>query len=112
MNNILLWILAICQLLDGFLTYVGIKHFNTTEIEGNPLVRHLVEISDHFVGLLAVKALALFIIFVLSFIYGGKRQRLSKALLGLTCIYVIVVLMWVYILTRECGLNMCIGSIL
>lgn len=112
MNRFLLWVLAICQLFDGVLTYIGITHFQTFEAEGNPLIKFLMHMSNGFVGLLAVKSVALFIIFVLSYVYGKKDMKMSKGLLFLTCIYLVAVILWFYVLGQECGIDMCVRSIL
>jgi hypothetical protein len=110
-NIILLWTLAICQLLDGILTYIGITHFGTFDAEGNPLIKMLMHMTSGFAGLLMVKSIAIFIIFLLSYVYGNRKHKLSKALLFLTCVYLFAVILWLYVLGVECGINLCVSSL-
>lgn len=92
----MLALLAILQVLDGVLTYIGVSHQYADE--GNPIVLFLMGHLGILGGLIAVKTTALlFILFV------HKRKingRISSVLLACNVAYIVVVASWVLILTQ------------
>ena len=57
-------LVAILQILDGVLTAMGMMHFGTP-VEGNPILRFMMDCIGIFPTLIAIKALAIGIIVTL-----------------------------------------------
>lgn len=93
-------ILALLQVADGYLTAVGIYHFGT-DIEGNILLRHLMESYGFIPTLVIAKTIALGIIALLCSMSGYVRW-LSTALKMVIAIYLVgAVIPWCYIVSNH-----------
>ena len=79
------WLLIIFQILDGLFTILGISFFGV-EIEGNPLVRQIIEVIGPNFGIGLVKLSTIAIIFCIC-VFGCKVTWLTRALAGVSCIY-------------------------
>lgn len=105
LNNevfVLLAILFLLQIADGTLTLIGVYTFGTLEIEGNPLVKSIMEYLGPFTGIFLVKSVACIII---GFVYNVLRQLgptvplIAKGAIYLTIYcYLYAVVVWIYIL--------------
>jgi len=92
--------LAFLQILDGFLTAVGMAQFGI-HMEGNTLLRVLMNEVGYIPALIAVKSLALGVIFGLC-TYAPKIRWLKTAFQGIIALYVVAaILPWSVILTME-----------
>ena len=80
-------ILALMQVLDGVLTYWGVSRFGTG-VEGNPLVKSLIETFGAEPTLFSLKLLGVF----LSWVF--VKLRAAKALVFMAGLYSGVVLIW------------------
>lgn len=89
--------LAVLQAMDGILTSVGVSRYGPA-IEGNPLLRALIEEYGHTPTLALTKIFAIFVVIALTFMADGIPW-VKKALGALTCVYLFgAVLPWTYIL--------------
>lgn len=92
-------ILFIFQLLDGYLTYLGVTEYNTLDIEGNLLIRYLMSHLGVEGGLIFAKALACLIIFIM---YNNIQDFKSKWFLSVLCFvllfYLAAIVLWVLLL--------------
>lgn len=80
-------LLIILQVLDGLFTFWGIENFGT-KVEGNPLVKSLIESWGPEQVLITIKLFAVgIIIFLMS-------QKALKPLIFIAGAYVAVVYMW------------------
>ncbi len=90
-------ILILCQALDGFLTSVGIDRFGIG-VEGNPLLRNLMEEFGHIpvLALLKTSAVALVIIMTL---LASRMLWIRHAMLAVTGVYLLAAIVpWTYLL--------------
>ena len=89
-------ILAVIQLLDGYLTGVGVYHFGT-EVEGNILLRTLMESFGLIPTLISTKALALGIIAGLC-LMAYRVRWLKAAFKGIIALYLVAAIIpWCWI---------------
>lgn len=90
-------LLCLLQVLDGVFTFIGVSRFGL-EIEGNPLVRFLMESFGYATALAGIKGIATLI--VLFLIYLAKEiSWMNKALSAVSVVYVLTaILPWTYIL--------------
>lgn len=89
--------LAVLQAMDGILTSVGVSRFGPA-IEGNPLLRALIEEYGHTPTLALTKIFAIFVVIALTFM-ADSIPWVKKAMGALTCVYLFgAVLPWTYIL--------------
>lgn len=88
-KELILWAsaLAILQILDGLLTFWGVSNFGPN-VEGNPLVKSLIEKFGADAALLSIKLFGIF----LSFLF--VKLEAHKVLIFLTGLYGGVVLIW------------------
>jgi uncharacterized membrane protein len=91
--------LAICQVMDGLLTYVGLGILGI-HMEGNLFLRELMHAYGMAPTLLGAKLLA--IIFVISLaLFAHKRRWVRPLILIMTAIYLLLaVLPWIYLISR------------
>lgn len=93
-------ILAVLQLLDGSLTAIGVYHFGT-DIEGNRLLRHLMEGYGFIPTLIVAKGIALGIIVALCSM-SSYVQWLNAALKLVIAVYLLgAVIPWCYIVSNH-----------
>jgi len=93
-------ILAILQILDGYLTAIGVYHFGT-DIEGNIFLRFLMESYGFVPTLVVTKTLALGIIGILCSMCTQVSWR-NSALKGVIAIYLVgAVIPWCYIVSQH-----------
>jgi len=85
----LVTLLIVCQVLDGFLTYFGVKRFGI-EGEGNPLLRYLMSLYEPLTVLLVVKILAI-ILLVILYMKDIFTPEEYKMLFLVPCLYVILI---------------------
>ena len=96
MTKLQLIILIALQFLDGILTYSGIIKFRTAAVEGNPIVRQIIELSGPIFGLTAVKLLA---ILTIIFLYRYIKDDTGKYYFNFIIFaYSFAVISWIYIL--------------
>lgn len=90
-------ILATLQVIDGILTGIGVMHFGTS-IEGNAVIRNLMEIIGAGYALVIVKVIALGVVALLCKM-STKISWLGLAMKGVIALYLCAaVLPWSYIL--------------
>ena len=93
-------LLAIFQVLDGFLTYVGLTLLGV-EMEGNVFLRKLMEVYGTHWALFFSKLFALALVIILTG-YSHKRKWIRPIIAGLCIIYlVLAVIPWTYILASS-----------
>ncbi len=93
-------ILAVLQILDGYLTAIGVYHFGT-DIEGNMLLRHLMESYGFVPTLVIAKTIALGIIVMLCSM-SSYVHWLGSALKLVIAIYLVgAVIPWCYIVSKH-----------
>ena len=89
--------LSILQALDGLLTALGVSRFGTS-IEGNPLLRTLMEEFGYVPTLASMKIAAVGIIGILA-ILAKEVPWIPTALKGVCGIYLVMAIIpWTYIL--------------
>jgi hypothetical protein len=92
--------LAVLQILDGYLTAIGVYHFGTS-IEGNPLLRACMESYGFVPTLLVAKTIALAIIALLCTL-SARVWWLRTAMKGMIAIYLVAaVIPWCFILSGK-----------
>lgn len=91
--------LAICQVMDGLLTYMGLTILGV-HMEGNIFLRELMHAYGMALPLLCAKLLA--IVFVISLaLFAHKRRWVRPLILIMTAIYLLLaVLPWIYLISR------------
>lgn len=90
-------LLAIFQALDGLFTSIGVSRYGV-EVEGNPLLRHLMEEFGAIEALTIVKLVAIGIVVILTFL-ARKVTWIKGAMGAITCIYLLAAIIpWTYIL--------------
>jgi len=96
-----LYILLLCQPLDGILTYMGVIRWGTIA-EGNPIVKMAIEhfgVITALVFLKSISAIIAVLLLVKSDFFFSKNKNFSDCLLILvTLLYIIAVVTWIYIL--------------
>jgi hypothetical protein len=91
------YLLLLFQVLDAVLTYVGVMSFGTG-MEGNPMIRVLMDAVGPFAGILIVKSLAVVFIICL-WNLRDKVRWISKATVLLSIYYLFfAILPWSFIL--------------
>jgi len=86
--------LAICQLLDGMLTYVGLSIFGI-QMEGNAFLGMLMEAYGSFPVLFVTKLIALVLVGILT-IYSHRRHWFRPVIAFLCLLYlVLAVFPWI-----------------
>lgn len=89
--------LASLQAADGVLTSIGVTRFGTS-IEGNPVLRQLMEHFGHIPTLAILKLIAIIIVLSLTYL-AQRRPWVHNAMGALTCVYLVAaILPWTYIL--------------
>ena len=92
-------ILVVCQLLDGLLTYAGLRLYGV-HMEGNAFLKELMIAYGTFTALFLVKLFAVLCIITLT-IFAHKRKWIRPLIAGVCGIYLMLaVFPWVYILSR------------
>jgi hypothetical protein len=90
-------VLALLQALDGVLTSLGVSRYGIA-VEGNPLLRSLMEHFGHIPTLSLVKLIAISFVIVLS-TYAKRLPWVQNAMGAISCIYLFTaILPWTYIL--------------
>ena len=94
--------LASLQVMDGYLTSLGIAHFGI-EREANILIRELMKIIGASYTLILVKSFAIVVVVLLTMI--ARKQRMFKPVINVLCaIYLLAAIIpWMYILKTEVG---------
>lgn len=85
---------GVLQILDGTLTYIGIVRHGDVSIEGNPLIRFLVNLMGVGNALFACKSFALCLLWIL-FKMKDYRVILSQVLIFINLIYAVAVSWWI-----------------
>lgn len=97
-------ILAACQLLDGILTYVGLSLLGVS-MEGNTLLRTLMEFYGKTPVLFVSKLIALVLVVILTF-EAHRRSWLRPVIYLLIVLYLALALIpWTYIISSENAKN-------
>ncbi len=97
-SDVAIFFLIIAQFLDGVLTYLGVTYFNTTEAEGNPLIKYLMNTIGIENSLILTKAIT---IFALIYLFKKIKYRDFITNFCLTCcllVYSYAVFGWVFVL--------------
>lgn len=82
---------------DGYLTMVGVSRFGTG-VEGNPLLRHLMEQFGHVEILTIVKVLSIMLVGTLT-MYAQRQLWVRNAMGAVSVIYIVAAIVpWTYIL--------------
>jgi hypothetical protein len=96
--------LAICQILDGILTYIGLSLFGV-QMEGNGLLRGLMHIYGMAPALFAVKSIALVVAIILA-LQAHRRKWIRPILVGVVAFYlVLAVVPWTVLISEEVSQN-------
>lgn len=93
--------LAFClvafQIMDGILTSIGVSRFGS-DIEGNPLLRSLIELFGHIPVLTSIKIIAVFFVFILA-VNSRYIPWITSALRAICYVYFFTAIVpWTYIL--------------
>lgn len=92
--------LAICQLLDGMLTYLGLSLFGI-EMEGNRILAFMMKTWGSFPVLFVSKIMALILVGFLT-VYSHKRRWFRPIIVALALLYIVLaVLPWIYVLAAH-----------
>ncbi|MBN8548175.1 MAG: hypothetical protein J0M12_02545 [Deltaproteobacteria bacterium] len=93
-------ILALLQILDGVLTAVGVAHLGT-EVEGNTLIRFLMEHLGYIPALVVIKTVALGVIAGIC-VLSSKVQWLEFAMKAVICIYLgAAIIPWGFVIAKH-----------
>lgn len=93
-------VLASLQVIDGVLTGIGVSHFGI-EIEGNILIRSLMEQIGYVQALILVKGFALAVIVAICSL-AGKVKWLGFAMRGIAIIYIAAaVIPWSFVIAKH-----------
>lgn len=84
------WLLILFQILDGAFTLLGISIFGSA-IEGNPIIKHVIEYCGPGLAIGLIKLLTIIIIFSIC-IFGCQVKWLTNALRGVAGVYFIFAL--------------------
>ena len=89
--------LSLLQALDGMLTMLGVSRFGVG-VEGNPLVRGLMEEFGHVPALTIIKCVAIGVVIALSY-FATKLPWVNNAMGAVSCVYIFgAIIPWTYIL--------------
>lgn len=90
--------LVICQMLDGLLTYLGLRIFGIS-MEGNAFLRELMNAYGTAPVLFAVKLFAIAVVVLLTF-QAHRRRWIRPLIFFVVAVYVcLAVLPWIYIIS-------------
>jgi len=90
-------VLALCQILDGLLTAIGVSHFGV-RIEGNLLLRYAMDCIGELAALALFKTAAVLIIISLCYL-ASRVLWVKPAMKLLIAVYIFgAILPWGYIL--------------
>ncbi|MFN8388707.1 MAG: DUF5658 family protein [Bdellovibrionota bacterium] len=90
-------VLVLMQALDGLLTSLGVSRYGVA-VEGNPLLRTLMEQFGHVPILGLVKVIAILFVIALSY-YAKRLPWVQNAMGAISCIYLFTAIIpWTYIL--------------
>ena len=93
-------VLIICQIFDGFLTYLGLK-IHGIEMEGNSFLRKLMEAYGTAPALAIIKLSAIGLVVLLTF-HAHKRKWVRPIIFLLAAVYLaLAVVPWVYIISSH-----------
>lgn len=93
-------VLVICQIFDGFLTYLGLR-IHGTEMEGNNFLRNLMEAYGTAPALAIIKLSAIALVVLLTF-HAHKRKWVRPIIFLLAAVYLaLAVVPWVYIISSH-----------
>lgn len=91
--------LAVCQVCDGLLTYLGLRLLGI-HMEGNGMLRELMHAYGMVPALFAAKLFALLLAGILMF-HAHRRRWIRPIIFGLVIIYlVLAVVPWLFIISR------------
>lgn len=94
------FVLAISQILDGFLTYIGLGMMGV-HMEGNSFLRALITAYGAAPALFAVKLLAIVFVSILT-MHAHNRKWIRPLIAGLIAVYFIfAVLPWTYLISHQ-----------
>jgi Domain of unknown function (DUF5658) len=98
-TNILFIVVAILQVFDGILTYIGTTYYGPAA-EGNALIQRLMVNFGVIPSLLIVKLIAISMIYLVYRINKTTliKKRLFIPLIFVTGLYVWAVVVWVFVL--------------
>lgn len=92
--------MVLLQLLDGVFTAIGVAHFGTA-MEGNYLLRGLMNLVGYLPALLVVKSATIALTGVLC-VQAAKLTWVRSAFIGVIGIYLLAAIIpWSYILWQE-----------
>ena len=92
--------LALCQILDGILTYIGLSLLGV-HMEGNGLMRSLMYYYGMAPALFFVKLMAMAIAIGLA-LHSHNRRWMRPVLIGIVAFYVVLaVVPWTIIISKE-----------
>lgn len=104
-------ILIACQILDGLLTYIGLRLYGV-RMEGNVFLKELMIAYGTFTTLFCAKLFAFFCIVILT-IYAHKRRWIRPFIAAMCGIYLILaVIPWIYIISSAHARGANIGAAL
>jgi serine/threonine protein kinase len=88
------------QIMDGYLTSMGIHHFGI-QAEGNIFLQKLMEKIGPDQALIVVKAMAIVVVFFLTSLV--RRQRNLKGVINFLCLVYLLgaIIPWIYLLTTK-----------
>ena len=93
-------LLGSLQVLDGYLTSVGVSHFGTQR-EANFLLRKMMHMIGPDYTLIIAKSAAILIVVLLTMI--ARKQRVFKPVINILCLIYLfaAIIPWIYILRTE-----------
>ena len=95
--NVLFVLFLVTQLLDGVLTYVGIRSWGKG-IEGNPIIVEVVSLCGLGIGVVLVKLGAVIAGTIVYWSYAKNPLLVLTTLFALTIIYLVVAIIpWIYV---------------
>jgi len=97
--KILFVFLGILQVVDGLLTYMGIQTLENISLEGNPIVKALMEANGVILGLVLVKTAGCILVYLVYNMCNSVGKVSKPVLAGLYLIflcYSFSSLVWIY----------------
>ena len=93
-------LLALCQILDGLLTYIGLSLMGT-HIEGNAFLKELMYAYGTAPVLFATKVISLVCVMLLTI--PSHRRRWLRGVIGILCaVYLgLAVIPWMYLISAH-----------
>ncbi len=92
--------LIVCQILDGVLTYFGLRLLGF-QAEGNGLLRNLIQMYGAIPALFVTKMVTLISVATLT-IAAHRRKWIRPIIFSLCAVYIILAIVpWVLVLVRE-----------